>query len=106
MDDLEKAKTQLSEALKWRKEYKPLEAKNEVFDADKFGGLGYVTTIRGVKATTNDEDVVSNQLHVLTRNYDVFRNHAWMQKAALCDDFASTSARLLAIMPLITISPS
>lgn len=58
-DDLERAKTQLSEALKWRKEYKPLDAKNEIFDADKFGGLAFVTTLKAVKATVNDEAVVS-----------------------------------------------
>lgn len=32
-----------------------------MFEADKFGGLGYVTTIKGVKLTVNDEDVVSRK---------------------------------------------
>lgn len=63
MNDLERAKIQLTEALKWRKEYKPLDAKNEVFDADKFGGLGFVTTIKGVKATNNDEDVATFNIY-------------------------------------------
>ncbi|KAK3710806.1 Non-classical phosphatidylinositol transfer protein (PITP) [Vermiconidia calcicola] len=57
MDDLPKAKTQLTEALKWRKTYRPLEAKDEVFDGSKFRGLGFVTTIKGAKETKNDEDV-------------------------------------------------
>lgn len=57
VNDLAKAKTQLTEVLKWRKSYKPLEAKDEVFDATKFGGLGFVTTIKGAKETKNDEDV-------------------------------------------------
>lgn len=43
--DVAKAKAQLIEALKWRKNIKPQEllASTE-FDATKFGGLGYVTT--------------------------------------------------------------
>lgn len=56
MDDLPKAKTQLTEALKWRKSYNPLAAKDEVFDASKFSGLGYVTTIKGAKGTGNEQD--------------------------------------------------
>ena len=56
VNDLTKARSQLTEALKWRKTYKPLEAKDEVFDASKFGGLGYVTSIKGAKETKNDEE--------------------------------------------------
>ena len=63
MNDLAKAKTQLTEALKWRKEYKPLEAKEEVFDASKFGSLGYVTKIKGVKDTKNEEDVATFNIY-------------------------------------------
>lgn len=59
MSDLDKAKTQLTDALKWRKVYRPLEAKDEIFDAAKFGNLGYVTTIKGVKSSDNDEDVAT-----------------------------------------------
>ena len=59
MGDLPKAKAQLTESLKWRKEYKPLEAKNEVFSAEKFGKLGYVTSIKGAKETKNAEDVAT-----------------------------------------------
>ncbi|CAK3826031.1 Hypothetical predicted protein [Lecanosticta acicola] len=59
VDDLEKAKTQLTEALQWRKEYQPLKVKDESFDGDKFGGLGYVTKVKGVKGSPNEEDVVT-----------------------------------------------
>lgn len=55
--DLPSAKKQLLESLKWRKSYNPLAAMNEVFPKSKFGGLGYVTTLRGAKETKNDEDV-------------------------------------------------
>ena len=61
--DLTKAKEQLSAALKWRKTYKPLEALQETFSADKFGKLGYVTTIKGAKETKNDEDVVTFNIY-------------------------------------------
>lgn len=52
--DLPKAKTQLLEALKWRKSYNPLAAKDELFSKDKFGGLGYVTKVKGAKLGAHD----------------------------------------------------
>ena len=59
---LDGAKAQLLAALKWRKSYNPLAAKDEVFSKDKFGGLGYVTKVRGAMLGTqksiNVEDVV------------------------------------------------
>ena len=58
MDDLEKAKEQLTAALRWRKEYQPLKAKDETFDADKFASIGYVTKVKGAKETPNEEDIV------------------------------------------------
>nr|OQO30515.1 hypothetical protein B0A51_01744 [Rachicladosporium sp. CCFEE 5018] len=61
--DLPKAKSQLLEALQWRKEYRPHEAKDEVFSKDKFGGLGYVTRLRGVVETTNEEDVATFNIY-------------------------------------------
>ena len=63
MNDLSKAKIQLTDALKWRKSYRPLEAKEEVFDATKFGGLGFVTTIKGAKESKNDEDVATFNIY-------------------------------------------
>jgi len=59
---LPEAKAQLLAALKWRKSYIPLAAKDEVFSKDKFGGLGYVTKVKGAKLgdqkSLNEEDVV------------------------------------------------
>lgn len=63
VNDLSKATTQLTEALKWRKEYRPLEAKDEVFDASKFGGLGFVTTIKVAKETKNAEDIATFNIY-------------------------------------------
>lgn len=61
--DLPKAKTQLLEALKWRKSYNPLAAKEEVFSKDKFGKLGYVTRVKGAKESSNEEDVVTFNIY-------------------------------------------
>ncbi|TKA63062.1 hypothetical protein B0A55_10186 [Friedmanniomyces simplex] len=62
-DDPLKAKEQLSEASKWRKTYRPLDALKETFSADKFGRLGYVTTINGAKETKSDKDVVTFNIY-------------------------------------------
>lgn len=61
--DVTKAKEQLISSLKWRKEYRPLEALNETFSKDKFGGLGYVTKIKGAKETKNEDDVVTFNIY-------------------------------------------
>lgn len=63
MNDLPKAKAQLTEALEWRKSYNPLAAKDEVFDAPKFSGLGYVSTIKGAKETKNEEDLATFNIY-------------------------------------------
>lgn len=49
--------------MKWRKEYQPLKAKDEVFDADKFGSLGYVTRVKGAAETKNEEDVTTFNIY-------------------------------------------
>lgn len=54
-DDLEGAKKQLKEVLRWRREFRPLEVRDEEFLKEKFGGLGYVVKVPG---TLNAEDVV------------------------------------------------
>jgi hypothetical protein len=45
-NDLEKASTQLQSTLQWRREFKPVQAKDETFSATKFGGLGYITAFK------------------------------------------------------------
>lgn len=57
--NVELAKTQLEGALKWRKEYQPRKAMEEIFDGEKFRGLGYVMRVKGAKGTGNEEDVVA-----------------------------------------------
>jgi phosphatidylinositol transfer protein SFH5 len=49
--------------LEWRKTYKPHEALNEAFSSEKFGGMGYVTTIKGAKETKNKEDVATFNIY-------------------------------------------
>jgi hypothetical protein len=59
---LPEAKAQLLAALRWRKEYNPLAAKEETFSKAKFGNLGYITKVKGAKLgvqdSINKEDVV------------------------------------------------
>ncbi|KAJ1567035.1 Non-classical phosphatidylinositol transfer protein (PITP) [Cladochytrium tenue] len=43
--DAAKAREQLLATLKWRKEFRPLEARREIFSGSRFRGLGYVAKI-------------------------------------------------------------
>lgn len=49
--------------MKWRKEYQPLKVRDETFDADKFGKLGYVSRVKGATETKNEEDVVTFNIY-------------------------------------------
>lgn len=62
-DDLEKAREQLTAALKWRKEYQPLKVRDETFDGEKFGKLGYITRVKGAKEGKNAEDVATFNIY-------------------------------------------
>ncbi|CZT16114.1 related to Phosphatidylinositol transfer protein SFH5 [Ramularia collo-cygni] len=61
--DLDQAKSQLSAALKWRKEYQPLKAVDEAFDGEKFRGLGYISKVKAATETKNEEDVVAYNIY-------------------------------------------
>jgi hypothetical protein len=50
-------------ALKWRKEFKPLEVKDQVFDKTKFQGLGYVTHLKNVPGSPNEEDIATFNIY-------------------------------------------
>lgn len=62
-NDLGKAKQQLLETLKWRKEFDPVKAMDETFDKAKFGGLGYVLEVEGVPESKNAKDVVTFNIY-------------------------------------------
>jgi hypothetical protein len=62
-NDLAKATTQLKDTLKWRKEYQPLKAKDEVFEAKRFAGLGYVTTLESVPTSSNATDIATFNIY-------------------------------------------
>ncbi|CAI6340576.1 unnamed protein product [Periconia digitata] len=62
-NDLDKAKQQLLDTLKWRKEFDPVTAAGETFDKDKFDGLGYILTVDGVPESTNKTDVVTFNIY-------------------------------------------
>ncbi|KAF2086648.1 CRAL/TRIO domain-containing protein [Saccharata proteae CBS 121410] len=55
----DKAREQLVDTLKWRKEFQPLKVKDEVFSREKFEGLGFVVELEGVGWTANKKDVVT-----------------------------------------------
>jgi hypothetical protein len=58
-----KASEQLLGALKWRKEFKPLEVKDQVFDKTKFQGLGYVTHLKNVPGSPNEDDIATFNIY-------------------------------------------
>jgi hypothetical protein len=62
-NDLEKAKQQLLDTLKWRKEFDPIKAAAESYDKAKFGGLGYVLELSGVPESSNEKDVATFNIY-------------------------------------------
>ena len=71
--DVAKAKAQLIEALKWRKEMNPAKLlKDTEFDAGKFGGLGYVTVYHNKEG--GKEIVTWNIYGGVKNNKDTFGN--------------------------------
>jgi hypothetical protein len=62
-NELNKAKQQLLETLKWRKEFDPVKAIGETFDKTKFGGLGYVLEVEGVPESKNAKDIATFNIY-------------------------------------------
>ena len=62
-NDVEKAKTQLLETLKWRRQFDPIKAASETYDKAKFDGLGYVLEVEGVPESPNDKDIVTFNIY-------------------------------------------
>jgi hypothetical protein len=62
-NDLDKAKQQLLDTLKWRKEFDPVKAASESFDKTRFGGLGYVLEVEGVPESKNAKDIVTFNIY-------------------------------------------
>jgi hypothetical protein len=58
-NDLPKAKAQLLETLKWRKTFQPSRAVEEVFEKERFDGLGYILELSDVPGSANSKDVVT-----------------------------------------------
>jgi hypothetical protein len=61
--DLEKAKQQLLDTLKWRKEFDPVKAAGESFERSRFEGLGYILQVEGVPESVNKSDVVTFNIY-------------------------------------------
>ncbi|KAF2019731.1 CRAL/TRIO domain-containing protein [Aaosphaeria arxii CBS 175.79] len=62
-NDLAKAKHQLSETLKWRKEFDPVAAAQATYEKDVFEGLGYIIEAEGVPESANEKDVVTFNIY-------------------------------------------
>jgi hypothetical protein len=62
-NDLEKAKSQLLDTLKWRKAFDPIKAAGETFEKKKFDGLGYVLEVEGVPESPNKKDIVTFNIY-------------------------------------------
>lgn len=62
-NDVEKAKTQLLETLKWRKAFDPVKAATETYEKTKFDGLGYVLQVEGVPGSLNKKDVATFNIY-------------------------------------------
>ncbi|KAF2139343.1 uncharacterized protein K452DRAFT_75484 [Aplosporella prunicola CBS 121167] len=62
-NDLPKAKEQLVNTLKWRKQMNPLDLVNQTFDKKRFGGLGYVIEVEDVPGSPNKKDVVTFNIY-------------------------------------------
>jgi phosphatidylinositol transfer protein SFH5 len=62
-NDIEKAKQQLLATLKWRKTFKPLSTIEESYSASRFGGLGYIITLKSVPESTNKEDIATFNIY-------------------------------------------
>jgi hypothetical protein len=69
LNDLTKAKEQLTNTLKWRKEFDPQKALQETFSKDKFGGLGYVTEI-AEKDDASKKQVVTWNIYGAVKDYE------------------------------------
>ncbi|KAI8936877.1 Non-classical phosphatidylinositol transfer protein (PITP) [Plenodomus lindquistii] len=62
-NDLNGAKGQLLETLKWRKTFDPVKAAGESFERSKFDGLGYILNVEGVPGSPNATDVVTFNIY-------------------------------------------
>lgn len=62
-NDLDKAKQQLLDTLKWRKEFDPSKAVDESFEKSRFDGLGYVLEVDGVPESPNKIDIVTFNIY-------------------------------------------
>ncbi|KAF2280189.1 CRAL/TRIO domain-containing protein [Westerdykella ornata] len=62
-NDLDKAKQQLLETLKWRKEFDPVGAAEASYEKERFDGLGYLIEVKGVPESKNEKDVVTFNIY-------------------------------------------
>ncbi|KAL1609848.1 Non-classical phosphatidylinositol transfer protein (PITP) [Paraconiothyrium brasiliense] len=62
-NDLDKAKQQLLDTLKWRKHFDPVKAAGETFEKSRFDGLGWILPVEGVPESPNKRDIVTFNIY-------------------------------------------
>jgi hypothetical protein len=62
-NDLDKAKQQLLDTLKWRREFNPVEAAGETFEKRRFDGLGWILQVDSVPESMKESDVVTFNIY-------------------------------------------
>ncbi|KAJ4349991.1 Non-classical phosphatidylinositol transfer protein (PITP) [Didymosphaeria variabile] len=62
-NDLDKAKQQLLDTLKWRKDFDPVKAAGETFERSRFEGLGWLLQVEDVPESANKRDVVTFNIY-------------------------------------------
>lgn len=67
-NNVEKAKEQLQETLKWRQAFKPLAAIDDTFSREHYEGLGYVIEVEGVPKSLNSKDIVTFNIYGAVKN--------------------------------------
>lgn len=62
-DNVDLALAQLTATLKWRKQFQPLKAKDEVFSNERYGGLGYTIQLQGVPDSISEKHTVTFNIY-------------------------------------------
>lgn len=62
-NDLTKAKEQLLDTLKWRKEFDPAKAADASYEKEKFDGLGWILEVNDVPGSANKKDIVTFNIY-------------------------------------------
>ncbi|KAK9474319.1 CRAL-TRIO domain-containing protein [Dipodascopsis tothii] len=105
--DREAARQQLVDTLVWRKEFKPLEAAFDETHADKFDGLGYITSVEGHGPVTwNIYGAAASKPAVIFGNTDEFIRWrvGFMERGLQLLDFSDPEAKMSQVHDYLNVS--